>query len=169
MTDPPEPFSREDVLGVFTTPTPTIPEDLEWTPLIGLFKNYARLRMNITQANVSEELLGAWQRVRYPDEDVPEVRGLLRVFDDACRVAGLSHRLERGSRELIRGMVGYFEPYKIRLPFAKATLSLTIAPAEFQWILSNSRKEPAGNVPKIEQLKASLLEGTRQWLRNGNR
>jgi hypothetical protein len=169
VTDPPEAFSREDLLGVFTTSEPTPPERLEWTPLMGLLKNYTRLRMNITEANASEELLDAAARARYPEDDVPEIRGLLRVLDDACRVAGVSYRLERGPRELIRGMVGYFEPYKIRLPFAKAILELAIAPAEFQWVLRKSKNEPSENAARLEQLKASLLEGTRQWLRNGNR
>lgn len=66
-------------------------------------------------------------------------------------------------------MVGFFEPNKLQLSFARATLSMVIAPQEFQGILKDAKKETPANSMALETLKREILAGTREWVRNGNR
>lgn len=160
------PATRQEVVDWLLTTAPTKSDELEWKPL--LTRNIMRLRMNATPENASEELIDAYRTARYPDSDIPEIRGLLRVLEEVCRRAGLALALQPGTRELITGLVGYFEPHKIGLPFERATLSLTIAPGEFQWVVSGAKKERA-HASQLESLMRELLVGTREWLRQGNR
>lgn len=134
-----------------------------------LFRNTLRLRMNITAANISDEMVEAYRTALYPEADVPEVRGLLQVLDSACSRAGVPVRLEAGTRQVNAGLVGFFEPHKIVLPFARARLMLAVAPAEFQWVLQNARKEKGAGAGRVEALQRELLTGTREWVRRGNR
>jgi len=46
---------------------------------------------------------------------------------------------------------------------------MTIAPGEIQWNLSDARKEKGPDAERLEIAKRALLEGTRTWIRNGNR
>ena len=46
---------------------------------------------------------------------------------------------------------------------------MTIAPGEIQWNLSDGRKEKGPDAERLEIAKRELLEGTRAWIRNGNR
>ncbi len=66
-------------------------------------------------------------------------------------------------------MVRSFESYKLKLSFARGTLSMVIAPQEFQGILKDAEKEPPANSMALETLKREILAGTREWVRNGNR
>ncbi len=169
MPSPVRDATREEVLGFFCQDTPTDPARLQWEPLFGLMKNTLRLRMNIVEANISEELIAAVIAFRYPAEDPPEVRGLVRVLDTACAALGIRYRLEAGPTEPQGAAVAAFEPYKLRLPFVRATLSLYIAPGEFQWVLRNAGKEPPPGAETLKRFEQVLLAGTQQWLQNGNR
>ena len=162
-------FTKEEVLPIFTSPTPTDPATLDWTPIAGIFGGTLRLRMRITDATLSPELLDAIRHTTYPDKDVPEVLGLRRVLEAAAARAGVSVRLEPGPRALQTGFVGFFQPFLVRWAFAKATLTMTIAPGEFQWNLGHARKERGRDAERLDVLKQSLLEGARAWLRNGSR
>jgi hypothetical protein len=168
MPEPTE-FTKEEVLPFFTTAEPTDPATLEWAPIAGIFGGTLRLRLHITERNLSPELLDAIRHTRYPDSDVPEVLGLRRALVDACARAGIRIQLEPGPRELQTGLVGFFEPFKVRWPFEKARVTMTMAPGEFQWNLLRARKEKGPDAARLELLKEELLEGTRNWLRNGNR
>jgi hypothetical protein len=167
--DQPTNFTKEEVLPFFTTAEPTDPSTLTWAPIAGLFGGTLRLRLHITEANLSPELLDAIQHTRYPEADVPEVVGLRRILVDACANVGIPIQVDPGPRELQKGMVGFFEPFTIRWPFAKARLAMTIAPGEFQWNLLSARKETGPDALRLESFKHELLERTRTWLRNGNR
>lgn len=167
----PEPtnFTKEEVIPIFTSPTPTDPATLEWAPIAGLFGGALRLRMRITEQTLSVELLDAIRHTRYPDADVPEVLGLRRVLGSAASRASIAVRLDPGPRDLQTGFVGYFQPFLVHWPFAKATLVMTIAPGEFQWNLGRAKKERGPDAERLEVFKKELLEGTRGWLRNLNR
>ena len=169
MTPPLQTLGREDVLHLFTAAARTDPDRLSWAPLLGILGNTLRLRMNITEDTLSQELFDAASTLRYPNVDPPEVRGLIRVLHAAGAGAGVPYRLEAGPHELQTGMVGFFEPYKIRLPFVRATLAMVIAPQEFQWILKNAAKEPAPWSERLPEFRRLIEIGTREWLRNGNR
>jgi len=162
-------FTKEEVLPIFTSTTPTDPAALEWAPIAGIFRGTVRLRMHITPGNLSEELLDAIRHTRYPDADVPEVLGLRRVLESACGRAGVALRLDPGPSDLQTGFVGFFQPFLVRWPFARAKLTMTIAPGEIQWNLSDGRKEKGPDAERLEIAKRELLEGTRAWIRNGNR
>jgi len=162
-------FTKEEVLPIFTSATPTDPAALEWAPIAGIFRGTVRLRMHITPGNLSEELLDAIRHTRYPDADVPEVLGLRRVLEAACARAGVALRLDPGPRDLQTGFVGFFQPFLVRWPFARAKLTMTIAPGEIQWNLSDARKEKGPDAERLDIAKRELLEGTRAWIRNGNR
>jgi hypothetical protein len=125
--------------------------------------------MNITRENMSNELLETCKHSGLPDKDIPEIKGLMKVLDVACKRNGLAYHLEKGPRDLQTDAVSYYEPYKIILPFNKVTLCLLIAPGEFQWILRNEKKEPKANRDKVVAFKGSILGGTKDWLREGNR
>ena len=167
-TDEPTEFTKEEVLPVFTS-TPTDPSKLVWAPIAGILGGTLRLRMHITEANLSPELLDAIRHTRYPDVDVPEIVGLRRVLQAAAAKAGIPITLLLGPRELQQGLVGFFEPFLVRWPFEKARLTMTMAPGEFQWNLMRARKEKGRDAGRLEALKTELLEGTRAWIRNGNR
>jgi hypothetical protein len=160
--------SREEIMGLFCA-RPNDLHTLEWKPLIGLFKNTLRLRMNITPENASLPLVDACRKFIYPLEDPLEIQGLVKALDMACSRANLNYQIMKGPRELQKGAVGFFEPYKIQLPFKKVKLSLTIAPGEFQWILQKVKKEKPPLANKLEILKQELLKETKEWLRRGNR
>jgi len=167
MTD--DEVSREEIIDLLFRGIPTDPDTLDWKPLLKIFKNILRLRMNITRQNASWPLIDACRFYIYPDEDIPEVKGLMTVLDRACKNANLDYRLIKGPRKLQEGGVSYFEPYKIELPFKKAKLSMTIAPGEFQWIIEKARKEKDLSAKQLEKLKQELLRETKEWLRRGNR
>ena len=169
MAPPVQHYGREDVLAVFTTDKPTDPDSLVWAPLLGFLGNTLRLRMNITEANLSQELFDAASTLRYPDMDPPEVRGLVRVLGAACTGAGFPYRLEAGPHEMQTGTIGFFEPYKFRLPFMRASLVLYIVPQEFQWVLKGAGKEPLPWSQRMAEFQRLIQVGTQQWLRNGNR
>ena len=97
------------------------------------------------------------------------MRGLLRVLGDAAAKSGVPVQTERGPQALQTGIVGFFEPWKVRWSLQRAKLSIAIAPGEFQWILSDARKERGPDAARLEAFQATLLEGSREWLRNGNR
>ena len=164
-----EEASREETMEFLFDNEPTAPSILEWKPLAVLFKSTIRLRMNITKQNASLPLVDACRTFSYPSEAPPEVQGLLRVLDNACLKANVKYQLTKGARKLQEGLVGFFEPYIIQLPFKKARLSMTIAPGEFQWILKNIKKEKPPFANQLERLKHELLKETREWLRKGNR
>jgi len=166
---PPTEFSREDVLDNLIPTVPADPNTLEWEPLIGILRNSLRLGMNMTEATLSEEMLRAFQTSRYPEADVPEIRGLIRGLEAACSRAAVPLRLERGPRELQSGLIAAFVPVRIHLRFERATLLLAIAPGEFQWILKDARKERGSAAAQVDALRRALLEETRTWVRNGNR
>ncbi len=168
MSEPTD-FSAEEVLPIFTTATPTDPATLDWAPIAGIFRGTLRLRLHITETNLSPELLDAIRHTRYPDADVPEVVGLRRALEVACSRAGVPVRLDPGPRELQSGMVGFFQPFLVRWPFTKAQLTMTMAPGEFQWNLMGARKEKGPEAQRLEAFKRELLEQTRGWLMNGNR
>src|SRR3989442_8502982 len=127
MTPSLQPYGREDVLEVFTASARTNPDALSWAPLLGFLGNTLRLRMNITEGTLSQELFDAASTLRYPDMDPPEVRGLVRVLDSACTGAGIPYRLEAGPPEMQTGTIGFFEPDKVPLPFLRASPVLYIA------------------------------------------
>ena len=169
MTPSVQHYGREDVLEVFTASARTNPDTLSWAPLLGFLGNTLRLRMNITEDNISQELFDAASTLRYPDMDPPEVRGLVRVLDAACTGAGIPYRLEAGPHEMQTGTIGFFEPYKFRLPFVRASLVLYIVPQEFQWVLKGAGKEPAPWSQRMPEFQRLIQVGTQQWVRNGNR
>jgi len=84
---------------------PTDPDTLDWKPLL-MSWNTLRLRMNASTSNASPELIEAWRVGRYPETDIPEIRNLLRVLDEACRRAAIPHQVLPGARELIKGFHG---------------------------------------------------------------
>jgi len=163
-----EEVTREDVLGLFY-PAPTDPYSLKWDPLMGFMKGILRLRLNITPQNASPELVEACRLFVLPEEDLPEVKGLMRALGAACARAGLAHQFTKGPRGLQEGVVSAFEPYKLGLPFRRAELILAIGPGEFQWILKHANKERPPLSDRLEILKRGLLEEMRVWLRRGNR
>ena|SRR6266540_2998282 len=165
----PTEFTREEVLANFTMATPTDPATLDWAPIAGIFGGTLRLRMHITKSNPSPELLEAIRHTRYPEADVPEVVGLRRALETACARTGIPLRLDPGPRELQMGPVGFFRPFLVQWPFARAKLTMTIAPGEFQWNLSHARKEKAADAQRLDAFRRDLLAGTRDWIRNGNR
>lgn len=164
----PEEASREEIAGLFHD-KPTDPSKLEWKPLMGFMKNTLRLQMGITKENASLPLTDACRTYVYPEEDVLEIKGLLRALEAACEKAGVGYRLVKGPRELYQGFVASFQPWKIVLPFKKARLVLAIGPGEFQWILENAKKERGPLSDKLERLKRELLAETKEWLKRGNR
>ena len=164
----PEEATREEIAEMFYK-EPTDPSKLDWKPLMGFVKNTLRLQMVMTKENASLPLTDAMRTYVYPEEDVPEIEGLLRALRTACEKTGVGYRLVRGPRELYQGFVASFQPWKISLPFRKARLVLAIGPGEFQWILKYAKKERGPLSDKLERLKRELLEETREWLRRGNR
>lgn len=164
----PEEATREEIAEMFYK-EPTNPSELEWKPLMGFMKNTLRLRMNVTKQNASLPLTDACRTYVYPEEEVPEIEGLIRALEAACAKAGVGYRLVRGPRDLEQGFAASFQPWKIVLPFRKARLTLAIGPGEFQWILENAKKERGPLSDKLERLKRELLAETREWLRRGNR
>jgi len=169
MTPPLHTLAREDVLHPFTATARTVPDRIPWPPLPGIPGNTLRLRTNIPQASHGHELSGAASTLRSPNVDPPEVRRLIPVLHAAGAGAEVPYRPEAPPHELQTGMVGFFEPYKIRLPFVRATLEMVIAPQEFQWILKNAGKEPAPWSERLPEFRRLIEIGTREWLRNGNR
>ncbi|MHA2428445.1 MAG: hypothetical protein ACXADB_10515 [Candidatus Hermodarchaeia archaeon] len=159
---------EEDVMysPFFLYGYPTNPESLEWK---GRFWNYERLRLNMTPDNISDELLEAWRNEMYPDDDVPEVQGLLRALEDSCKMTHLGLQLEPGWRELKRKdvAISHFEPWLIHLPFKTVKMQLVLAPGEIQWIVTGGKKE--SNSDQLDLLMDSLLGNTKKWLENGNR
>src|SRR2546428_13662461 len=135
MTPPVQHYGREDVLAVFTTDKPTDPDSLAWAPLLGFLGNTLRLRMNITEGTLSQELFDAASTLRYPDMDPPEVRGLVRVLDRACTGAGIPYRLEAGPHEMPTRTIGVFEPSQFPLPVLLASLVLLIGPPWLHLVL----------------------------------
>ena len=165
----PEEGTIEEIKGIFCHAEPTNPNTLNWNPLIGLLKNRIRMRMKITEQNASIELLDACRKYIYPEEDVPEVKGLLKVLEIACFRAKLSYRLEHGPKGIQPGFVGFISPYHIHLPFRKARLFMAIAPGEFQWVMHGAVKEKPPLSNQLEIFKEWLLRETREWVRRGNR
>ena len=165
----PKEVSREEIKKVICSTVPTDPNTLEWGPLMGFLKNRIRIRMNITDQNASTQLLDACRTFIYPEEDMPEVEGLLRALERACSRARLSFRLEKGPKEIQPGFVGFFAPYLIHLPFKKAKLYMAIAPGEFQWIMNNATKENPPLANQLAVFKRELLKESREWVRRGNR
>lgn len=161
--------TTEEVLAFFASGSPTDPVSLEWAPLAGLLGGPLRLRMTVTRTTISPEMVEAYRTAVYPPTDVPEVKGLLRVLEATCARAHVPYRLVPGRRDLQTGPVGFFEPHKIVLPFPRARLAMTIAPGEFQWVLTGAKKEKGVEAERLEALRAALLEQTREWLRRGNR
>jgi len=148
---------------------PTDPQKLKWAPLLGILKNYQRLRLNITAENASPELIDCIVDFIYPSNDIPEFKGLMLPLDIACRTVKIKYKLHHGSREFTEDMVRYFEPYLIELPFKRAILSILLTDAEFQCVLKNANKEKPPLSNKLEQFKQELLKQIKIWLKNGNR
>lgn len=167
MPTPDGVITREDVLEGYCSRAPTDPGRLDWELVPVSLRLIIRLRMHITRGNISEELIACLMALMYPDVDPPEVRGLIKVLDGTCKALGLAYRLEAGPPE--RQPAGHFEPYKLRLPFVRASLSLYIARGEFQWILRDLNAEPPPRATAIGPFSRMLLSGTQQWVRNGNR
>src|SRR5207245_10334270 len=113
-------FTKEEVLPIFTSATPTDPAALEWAPIAGIFRGTVRLRMHITPGNLSEELLDAIRHTRYPDADVPEVLGLRRDLETAGGKAGVALRVDPGPRDMQTGFVAFFQPFTVGRPVAPA-------------------------------------------------
>lgn len=162
-------LSDDELLDSLLSVKPTNPETLEWKPLLFFLKNTLRLRMNITRQNASQRVLDSYLTYDVPKTDFPEVVGLLRVLKDACENCGLEYQVTKGSYKLIRTAVSYREPYKFRLPFKHAKLSMVIPPGEIHWIMNNVKKERKSGSPEFEMFLESLLNETKRWLGRGNR
>lgn len=162
-------LSDDELLDVLLHVIPTDPESLEWKPLLFFLKNTKRLRMNITKENASPGLIEGYLTMKIPTADLPEVVGLVHVLDHTCDDCDLEYQLLEGSLELQDDAIGYFESYRFQLPFKFALLSLVIAPGEFQWIMKNVKKEQKAGISVFDQFMRSLLHGTKQWLKRGNR
>ncbi len=159
--------TRDEALDGYCSREPTDPARLEWELAPVSLRLTLRLRMRITRETISDELAAGLMAGRYPDGDPPEVQGLLRILDGTCDKLGLPVRLEAGPRE--RRPAGDFEPYWIRLPFARATLSLYLVRGEFQWVLRDPGGEPPPRATALRPFMEMILSGTREWVRNGNR
>ena len=122
-----------------------------------------------TKSNASSPLIDACRLFIYPEEDLQEVKGLLKALNQACKKANLKYQILKGPRELQEGTLGFFEPFRIQLPFKKAILWMHIGPGEFQWILRNARKEKGILADQLESFKKELLIETKEWLKRGNR
>lgn len=148
------------------------PSKLKWISFYKMTSKILVLNMFATQENASLPLVNIHRTDTYPTKEIPEVKGLIRVLDRACRTADLEYQLIKGSREMkVHSDFEYYEPYLIQLPFTKAKLSLHIdmGPAQFQWILKNFKKEKPSLANQLEILKQELLKETKEWIKRGNR
>ncbi len=160
-------ITREEVLEGYCSREPTDAKRLDWELVPVSLRLILRLRVSITRENISEELIACLMALRYPDTDPPEVRGLVRVLDATCRALGLPYRLEAGPPG--PQPAGHLEPYRFRLPFARATLSLYLVRGGFQWILRDVGSEPPPRATALRPFMEMILSGTREWVRSGNR
>jgi hypothetical protein len=137
-----------------------------------LLGDILRIRIKVTNENVSNQLLNIYANTTYNYiQEPPEIISLLDCFSKALDLAGLKGNSEKSldEGELKGDFIKYFEPYVFHIPFEKITLHLAITLDEFQWNLVDSSKEPENNVFSLETFKENLLEQSRIFVKNNNR
>ena len=153
----------------------TNPDKLKWKKLGFLSRliagNIDRLRINITNHNISQEFISILSETKYNFENEPvEVLDLISLLKKSCDSIGLNLKINRmiDNSDLKGDFVRYLEPYEFELPFETSKLTLAISIFEFQWNLMLGDENEL-NFENIRKLKIQLLNNMKQYIKNGNR